>query len=568
MFTGMKINAKRKAKYYKNGWWSHKTLADYWNDTVRATPDKVCVVDSQGTRLTFAQVNDAAARVASWLIEAGIAPGDVVSTQLPGWAQFTIIYIACLKAGAVIHVVLPNHRAEELRYFLPKCKTRVLFVPSWYRNFNHAEMAQGLLDELPDLKRVVVVEKTEPIAHAPDERCTTLDALLQTSPPLQEDVKTQADDLVAVLFTSGTESKSKGVMFTHNVIAAAVHSFSEVLHVTSDDVMFMPAPVAHATGFHHGVTMPFMLGATSVLLDRFKPDRALDLIEQERCTCGMGATPIIHDLFNLQCEAPRDISSIRFLLCGGAPSPWPILEKAHAAGITILSVYGSTESVPHTVCPPESPEALRLSSDGRATPRVEVRVVDRSHNLVPHGTEGEECSRGPNVFVGYLNEPELTNRCLDNDGWYFSGDLCVMDSEGYLRITGRKKDIIIRGGENISSNEIESTLIRHPLVRAAAVVSMPDPRMGERVCAYVELTPNTSPEELTLDDVRTFFEERNVARFKIPERLEILPKMPLTPTGKVRKFKLRKDIREKLAAETAEMAATDETVLTSCSINR
>lgn len=545
----MKINAKCKEQYYNNGWWSSKTLVDYWNDTVNAVPEKVCVVDSQGARLTFAEVNDAASRVAAWLVNAGINPGDVVSTQLPGWVEFTIVYIACLKAGAVIHVVLPNHRAEELRYYLEKCKTHVLFVPSCYRNFNHAEMAQNLLTEQSHLKQVVVVEKIEPAGPMQSTNCTTFSTLLNTSPPLEHDVPTCADDLVALLFTSGTESKSKGVMFTHNVIASAVKSFSEVLHITSDDVMFMPAPVAHATGFHHGVTMPFMLGATSVLLDRFKPDRALDLMEQERCTCGMGATPIIHDLFNLQCDTPRDLSSLRFLLCGGAPSPWPILEKAHAAGLTILSVYGSTESVPHTVCAPESPDTYRLSSDGCATPRVEVRVVDRNHHPVSPGTEGEECSRGPNVFVGYLNEPELTDRCLDCHGWYFSGDLCVMDADGYLRITGRKKDIIIRGGENISSNEVECTLLRHPLVHAAAVVSMPDQRMGERVCAYVVLTPGTSTEQLTLDNVRAFFENRGVARFKIPERLEFLPKMPLTPTGKIRKFKLRKDIREKLLAE-------------------
>ncbi|MDR3439323.1 medium-chain fatty-acid--CoA ligase [Telmatospirillum sp.] len=540
MQPDMRIHADRKQEYRRKGYWGDATLADYWNMSVLAVPEKTAVVDQQGCRLTYAELDARAARLAGWLCRSGIEPGDVVSVQVPGWSEFTIIYVACLKAGAVINPVLPNLRHDDLGFVLRKCESKILFVPTFFRKCDYLPMAQSVLNEIPSLQQIVVVEKDVP---APDG-WLTLDHVLEQSDPLRETRRRSADDLASLLFTSGTESFPKGVMHTHNNIISGIKSFAAVLHLTGNDIMLMPAPVAHATGFHHGVTTPFMLGGTSVLLDRFKPDAALSLIEQEKCTYTMGATPVVHDMLCEMQQRPYDISSLRFVLCGGAPSTQKIRKDAWDKGFRVISVYGSTESVPHTVSSPEDTLDKIFMSDGRAVSGVETRVVDDKHRTLPFHTEGEEASRGPNVFVGYLKEPELTAKALDDDGWYYSGDLCLMDEDGYIKITGRKKDVIIRGGENISSTEVEGILLDHPKVREAAAVAMPDPRLGERTCAYVCLKNAT--DTLTLEDVVTFFTERHVAKFKFPERVEIIGSLPRNPAGKVCKSSLRDDIRRKM----------------------
>jgi acyl-CoA synthetase len=539
MSLGMKINQQRRREYRRKGYWGDATLKDYWDMSVLSMPDKLAVTDRMGTRMSYTELNDAAGRLAMWLHEVGVKPGDMVSVQLPGWTEFTVIYGACLKVGAVINPILPNHRAKEVSFILKKCQSKVLFIPSCFRNYDYPPMIQEIIGSIPTLEQVVVVEKETEV-----QDCCTLNSILRLHDPLPERSPRGGDDLAAVLFTSGTESVPKGVMHTHNTIIASIRPFTKVLHLTDRDIMLMPAPVAHATGFHHGVTTPIMLGATHVLHDIFKPETALATIERERCTYSMGATPIIHDMLCELQRKPYDISSLRFVLCGGAPSPRHVLKDAWDAGFRVISVYGSTESVPHTVSSPEAPLRKIHSTDGQAVPSVEVRVVDAGHAPVPACMEGEEASRGPNVFVGYLREPELTDKVLDDEGWYYSGDLCVMDKQGYVKITGRKKDVIIRGGENISSNEVEGILLRHPKVKDTAVVAMPDPRLGERTCAYVVLEDDA--DDLSLEDVIAFFKEKHVAKYKYPERIETINCIPRNPSGKVQKFALRDDIRTKL----------------------
>jgi acyl-CoA synthetase len=292
-----------------------------------------------------------------------------------------------------------------------------------------------------------------------------------------------------------------------------------------------------------------MLGATSVLMDKFKASVALELIEREKCTYTMGVTLIVCDMIEELKSHSYDISSLRFVLCGGAPSTLKVRQEARDNGFRVMSVYGATESVPHTVCSPDAPLNKIFMTDGRGVPGVETRVVDAKHNTLPPYIVGEEASRGPNVFVGYLKEPEMTAKVLGDDGWYYSGDLCTMDEEGYLKITGRKKDIIIRGGENISSAEVEGILMSHPKVREVAAVSMPDPRLGERTCVYVCLERST--DTLTLKDVVAHFSKHRVAKFKWPECVKIIDALPRNPAGKVQKSVLREDIRNEIKANAA-----------------
>jgi len=534
-----KINEKQREKYRKLGYWGDATLVDYWQMAVRSVPGKTAVVDFQGKAFTYTELDEASGRVAAYLQAQGIGPGDFVTLLMPGWAEFTVIYLGCLKAGAICNALCPNYSERNLSYILNKCESKVLFFPYTFKKRNFFEVAEALRPNVPSLKQIVMVDK-----YQESTQCMTLEQVLRDYAPIRDDAKVNADELAAVLFTSGTEGNPKGVMLTHNNIIAAEKAFAARVNFNSFDTILMPAPVGHATGFHHGVTMPFLFGAKSVLQDIFIPENTLKLIEQEKCTCGMGATPFVHDILRALKAAKHDISSLRYFLCGGAPIPRHMVKEAMQAGFKVLGVYGSTESVPHTATALHDADDRIINSDGYAVAGVEIKIVDPSRNTLPPETEGEEASRGPNVFVGYLREPELTAKVLDEEGWYYSGDMCKMDADGYIRITGRIKDIIIRGGENISSCEVENFLSQHPNVREIAVVSMPDERLGEKVCAYVVL--NDPAKGLTPEDLVAYFIEKKAPKYKCPERIEIVDRLPRTESGKVQKFLLRQDIRNKL----------------------
>lgn len=539
MSVTIKLNPERRAWYRQQGYWGDASLADYWHQTMQAVPDKIAVVDSRGTSYSYIALDRAASSLAAWLLGCGIQPGDRVAFQLPGWCEFTIIYLACLKTGAVSVPLLPAWREAELVWVLNKCQAKVLFAPTSFKNTRPIDLILPLRDQLPCLLQVVAVDKLSPATDT-----LALSQLLRDTPPLTTPVSVQGDELAAVLFTSGTEGEPKGVMLTHNNILASERAYCARLNLTWLDTFLMPAPLGHATGFLHGVTAPFLIGARSVLLDIFNPIDCLTLLQQERCTCVLGATPFVYDLLCTLEQLPYDISSLRFFLCGGTTIPKKISRDCLQMGIRLLSVYGSTESSPHALVKLDDPLSRVLNTDGFAAPGVEIKVVDEQRALLPYGEEGEEASRGPNVFVGYLDEPELTARALDEDGWYYSGDLCRMDEDGYIKITGRKKDIIVRGGENISSREVEDILLQHPHIHDAGIVAMPDERLGERSCAYVVLKAPCG--SLSLEEVIAFFSRKRVAKYKYPERLVVVDKLPRNASGKVQKFLLRQDIIQRL----------------------
>ncbi len=547
MSVTIKLNPERRAKYRQQGFWGDASLADYWHQTQQAMPEKIAVIDNRGTSYTYAALDRAASSLATWLISCGIQPGDRVALQLPGWCEFTVIYLACLKTGAVSVPLLPSWREAELVWVLNKCQAKVLFAPTSFRNTRPIELILPLCDQIPGLLEVVAVDKLSPATTVP-----ALSQLLRDVPPLITPVSVHGDELAAVLFTSGTEGKPKGVMLTHNNILASERAYCARLNLTWLDTFLMPAPLGHATGFLHGVTAPFLIGARSVLLDIFNPLDCLALLQQERCTCVLGATPFVYDLLCTLQQQPHDISSLRFFLCGGTTIPKKIAQDCLQMGIKLLSVYGSTESSPHAVVNLDDPLSRVINTDGFAAPGIEIKVVDKERNPLSNGEEGEEAARGPNVFMGYLDEPELTARALDEDGWYYSGDLCRMDADGYIKITGRKKDIIVRGGENISSREVEDILMQHPRIHDAAIVAMPDERLGERSCAYVVL--KAAYGSLTLEEVIAFFGRKRVAKYKYPEHLVVVDNLPRNASGKIQKFLLRQDIIQRLGKEVKQAA--------------
>ena len=545
MKVTLTFNEQRRAAYRQQGLWGDASLADYWQQTARAMPDKIAVVDNHGASYTYSALDHAASCLANWMLAKGIESGDRIAFQLPGWCEFTVIYLACLKIGAVSVPLLPSWREAELVWVLNKCQAKMFFAPTLFKQTRPVDLILPLQNQLPQLPQLVGVDKLAPATSA-----LSLSQIIADNTPLTTAITVHGDELAAVLFTSGTEGLPKGVMLTHNNILASERAYCARLNLTWQDVFMMPAPLGHATGFLHGVTAPFLIGARSVLLDIFTPDACLALLEQQRCTCMLGATPFVYDLLNLLEKQPADLSALRFFLCGGTTIPKKVARECQQRGIKLLSVYGSTESSPHAVVNLDDPLSRFMHTDGYAAAGVEIKVVDDARKTLPPGCEGEEASRGPNVFMGYFDEPELTARALDEEGWYYSGDLCCMDEAGYIKITGRKKDIIVRGGENISSREVEDILLQHPKIHDACVVAMPDERLGERSCAYVVLkAPHHS---LSLEEVVAFFSRKRVAKYKYPEHIVVIEKLPRTASGKIQKFLLRKDIMRRLTQDVCE----------------
>ncbi|ARV36976.1 medium-chain fatty-acid--CoA ligase [Escherichia coli] len=545
MKVTLTFNEQRRAAYRQQGLWGDASLADYWQQTARAMPDKIAVVDNHGASYTYSALDHAASCLANWMLAKGIESGDRIAFQLPGWCEFTVIYLACLKIGAVSVPLLPSWREAELVWVLNKCQAKMFFAPTLFKQTRPVDLILPLQNQLPQLQQIVGVDKLAPATSS-----LSLSQIIADNTSLTTAITTHGDELAAVLFTSGTEGLPKGVMLTHNNILASERAYCVRLNLTWQDVFMMPAPLGHATGFLHGVTAPFLIGARSVLLDIFTPDACLALLEQQRCTCMLGATPFVYDLLNLLEKQPADLSALRFFLCGGTTIPKKVARECQQRGIKLLSVYGSTESSPHAVVNLDDPLSRFMHTDGYAAAGVEIKVVDDARKTLPPGCEGEEASRGPNVFMGYFDEPELTARALDEEGWYYSGDLCRMDEAGYIKITGRKKDIIVRGGENISSREVEDILLQHPKIHDACVVAMPDERLGERSCAYVVLkAPHHS---LSLEEVVAFFSRKRVAKYKYPEHIVVIEKLPRTASGKIQKFLLRKDIMRRLTQDVCE----------------
>ncbi|EOJ8391911.1 medium-chain fatty-acid--CoA ligase [Escherichia coli] len=545
MKVTLTFNEQRRAAYRQQGLWGDASLADYWQQTARAMPDKIAVVDNHGASYTYSALDHAASCLANWMLAKGIESGDRIAFQLPGWCEFTVIYLACLKIGAVSVPLLPSWREAELVWVLNKCQAKMFFAPTLFKQTRPVDLILPLQNQLPQLQQIVGVDKLAPATSS-----LSLSQIIADNTSLTTAITTHGDELAAVLFTSGTEGLPKGVMLTHNNILASERAYCARLNLTWQDVFMMPAPLGHATGFLHGVTAPFLIGARSVLLDIFTPDACLALLEQQRCTCMLGATPFVYDLLNVLEKQPADLSALRFFLCGGTTIPKKVARECQQRGIKLLSVYGSTESLPHAVVNLDDPLSRFMHTDGYAAAGVEIKVVDDARKTLPPGCEGEEASRGPNVFMGYFDEPELTARALDEEGWYYSGDLCRMDEAGYIKITGRKKDIIVRGGENISSREVEDILLQHPKIHDACVVAMSDERLGERSCAYVVLkAPHHS---LSLEEVVAFFSRKRVAKYKYPEHIVVIEKLPRTTSGKIQKFLLRKDIMRRLTQDVCE----------------
>lgn len=524
----------RAARYRARKYWRDDTIPALFALAATAWPARTAVVDAAGARLTYAELDAQSERVAGWLAAHGVGRGDIVTICLPNWTATVVAFLATMRLGAVVNPVPVTYGRADLAYVIGKCDSRAVVIAGRFRSVDYTR----LLAELdPDLLAGRAILR---LGEGEVDIGTPFGAAL-AHPPAEGAPAPEADDPVAVLFTSGTESRAKGAVHSHNTILFGERALGSALAIGADDVAFMASPISHTTGFMHGVVMTLTTGGTLSLLDQFEGRVAARQMAAHGATWTMGATPFLADVAAALEASGERLPALRYYMCGGAPIPEALVRRADAVGLRVMSIYGSTESPPHTVVHPDDPPANAWSTDGRPLAGIEVRIVTpRGDDLEP-GEIGEEWSRGPNTFLGYLGEPELTAKDLDADGWYHSGDLARLLPDGSLRIAGRLKDIIVRGGQNISVREVEDYLAAHPAVHQVAVVGIPHPRLGETGCAVVVPVAGARP---TLDDLTGFLAARGVARFKLPERLELWPALPTNASGKIQKFLIRKALIE------------------------
>ena len=533
------------------------TGADWVRRWAAERPDQTAVTDGrEDGHLTWAELDAGADQAAALLLNLGVRPGDRVAFQLPNWSEFVLLSAAVLRIGAVAAPVMPIFREREVAFALHRSRAAVVVVPEEFRGRRYAEELRGILssgtgaDPAYELavRHAVVIGAAAPALPPADGGLTWHaweQALAETFVDRTRiDAAAPASDAPAqLLFTSGTTGEPKGVLHRHSTLSMAAALQARHLGLQPQDAVFVPSPLAHQTGFLYGMWLSFVLGIPQILQPVWDPNRALNLLQGWKGSFVQAATPFLSDLVKaVEAGAPAP-ASLRIFVNTGAAVPRHLAERAtRVLGAWVCGAFGTTETCLGAVSSPGGDPALVWGTDGQLLPGVRARIVSDNGQLLPPGTEGNFELLSPTMFEGYLDRPDLTKEAFTEDGWYRTGDLAALDDAGYLRITGRVRDVINRGGEKIPVAEIEQLLYRHPSVDDVALAAMPDPRLGERACAFVVPAPGTPAP--TLAELTDYLDSCQVSKHYWPERLELLEAIPRNPVGKVQKFLLRERARQ------------------------
>jgi acyl-CoA synthetase len=476
------------------------------------------------------------------LRQLGLCEGDVISFQLPNWRESVVLDIAASAMGLIVNPIIPIYRDHELRFILRDARTRLIYIPEQFRSLEFPSMIASLQQDLPDLEYIVTVR-----AEADYDGMRRYENLVDNVPVALEELPTiDPDSVKAILYTSGTTGTPKAVLHSHNTLVRVIQNSLDFWQMDEKDIMLMPSPVTHITGYGSGMVLPFVTPVKSALMSRWDADAAVAFIERVGATASVGATPFLVELLDAARRHNTGLPSMRLFACGGASVPPQVISQAYELldNCRAFRVYGSTEVPVITqgfVGPGQ--QQLAAETDGMIY-GYEVKILDENGAEQGVGLDGEIAARGAGMMLGYA-DPEQNAVAHDKDGFFLTGDIGHRTADNAILITDRKKDIIIRGGENISAKEVEDLLHDHPGIREVAVVAMPHQRLGEGVCAYI--VPEPANSGLDLVAVAGFAEQAAMARQKIPEHIEIVSELPRTASGKVRKDVLRKRIQTQLA---------------------
>jgi acyl-CoA synthetase (AMP-forming)/AMP-acid ligase II len=569
MAFATRLTPAMAARWRGAGLWSDETFASVLAERVRATPEREALTD--GTRrLSYRELADGIDRMAARLRALGIAAEDVVTIQLPNWIEFAFVFFALERLGAVAVTVSVDFRSRELEYIMRFAASKMFVCCGQFRGFDHAAMAAELKPRLPSLAAIGIIGGAVPPGMV------SLDdvAAARGAPAGFAPVAMDADTVMRMAFTSGTTGNPKGVMHSHNTTLAAARILNGDLGLSADDVMMIWLPLGLNWGYLT-LVQSVLAGAKAVLLDRFAPAAALDLIARERVTY-IPTAPASLTAILAEPDLDRgDLSSLRIVVSGGASAPVETIRtwrqavlaseasgqrghsisaraghspepgsSARTAPCELLELLGMLETGYQAYTRPgDDPERV-AGSVGVPASHMGLRLVDGQGRDVPQGEEGEICCDGPSVHLGYHNNPSANADAFLPDGWFRSGDLGMIDADGRLRIVGRLKEMINRGGKKFFPREIEEILYTHPQVLYAAIVGIPDARLGERNCLCLVPRPGEPP---TLESITAFLGD-SVATYKLPERLELFTQFPFTPTGKIQRHALVREVLARMSA--------------------
>lgn len=515
--------------FRKSGLWAEDTLSRWLSRAVAEAGDRPALVTSERT-ITYREFADRVARVANSLLRIGIEAGDVVAVQLPNIPEFMILYLALARIGAVLSTLHMPYRAEEIRPLLAHSQAKFFVGLSHFKDYSPASDMLRLRDSLPHLLGGIAVGEDMPGAI----RYADLE---DTEPISASHPEPRASEPFLLLFTSGTTASPKAVPLAYQVTLGNSRAVAEELAFSKDDRILSAAPFTHLLALY-GVHLALERGAATILLPTFTPAELAAKIAQSRPSVLLSAPAHMTNMAHLGLLDSTDLSSLRLVISSGAPCPPDLIKlmTSRMRGGHFVQQWGMTELQAGTFTRPFDPPTIATTTAGRACPGIEIRIADAEGASLPPDVEGELQVRGSPVFRQYLCNDEVNKESFTADGWFRTGDLASLDAQGNLRITGRTKNIINRGGVKYNPTDIEMLILTHPDVAEAAIIAFADPLLGEKACCFIVPKGKRIP---SLEEICAYLIANGVSKPKLPERLEVLDEMPMTPTRKVIRAKLR-----------------------------
>ena len=528
------VSKEHQDEYVAKGYWSTtETSCLLLERNAKENPNKIAVIDDENRKFTNFELDKLSSCIAAGLLNRGICEGDVVGVQLPNRAEGVLVICALEKMGAIVCPLVPAYRANEIAFIVRTTQMKAIFVPGVYRDFDHIGLASKVAKSEPSLKVIITLEGKSDLSEV-----VNLEQLIREGDGSNfSSIALSPNSISSILFTSGTEAAPKGILHTQNTILSSLRSLTRILGMGEQDGIFMPSPIGHGTGFGFGVKFSIYLGSTLTLLDKWDPVRAAELISTNGSVYTHGATPFVRDLLSVPDVSSRfDLSRLKYFVTGGAAiAPGTCIEMKEKVGSELLRLYGQTEGFMCSINRPFDSDVHHETTDGLPAPGVEFIVVDDEDQPVKTGEVGNAIYRGPHQCVGALADEDRVAKMFTKNGWLRSGDLISLDTENYLTVRGRTKEVINRGGYKYSPREVEDVLEKHLAIKAVAVTSTPDDRLVERACVFVVLVDG---ESVTLSEIQELLKLHGVAQFKWPEDLRIIKELPMTPSGKVKRFVL------------------------------